>query len=106
MEVELLQTSFVVDNFGSNRTCIAIRNAWRLLVLKVWRNITLDDFFIQDIAYVQNVDALIALNFDPNERKFSALLTLTGGWLVVLRTYVALAIFRHIAIWKQEITNL
>ena len=35
-EKDLLQTCFVVENVGSNRTCIAIRNAWRL---KVWRNI-------------------------------------------------------------------
>ena len=50
LEVELLQTCFVVENFGSNQTCIAIRNAWRLLVFKVWRNITLDGFLIQDIT--------------------------------------------------------
>ena len=34
LEVDLLQTSFVVENFGSNRTSIAIRNAWRLLIFK------------------------------------------------------------------------
>ena len=34
-------------------------NAWRLLIFKVWRNITLDGFLIQDIAEVQSVDALI-----------------------------------------------
>ena len=50
LEVDLLQTCFVVENFGSNRTCIAIRNAYRLLIFKVWRNITLDGFLIQDIA--------------------------------------------------------
>ena len=54
LEVDLLQTCFVVENFGSNWTCIAIRNAWRLLIFKVWRNITLDGFFIQDIAWTLN----------------------------------------------------
>ena len=27
---------FVVEYFGSNLTCIAIGNAWRFLVFKVW----------------------------------------------------------------------
>ena len=30
LELDLLQTCFVVENFGSNHTCIAIRNAWQL----------------------------------------------------------------------------
>ena len=50
LEVDLLKTCFVVENFGSNRTSIALRNAWGLLIFKVWRNITLDGFLIQDIA--------------------------------------------------------
>ena len=33
LKVELLQTCFVIDDFGSNRTGIAIGNAWWLLEL-------------------------------------------------------------------------
>ena len=51
--------TFVIKNFGSNWTSIAIGNAWWLLVLKVWGNITLDGFLIQNIAEIQSVDALI-----------------------------------------------
>ena len=42
LKVELLQTCFVMEYFGSNRTGIAIGNAWRLLVLKVRRDFNLD----------------------------------------------------------------
>ena len=41
---------FVIENFGSNGTIIAIGNAWRLLVCIIWGNITLDGFLIQDVA--------------------------------------------------------
>ena len=41
----LLHTCFVVENFGSNGTFIAIRNAWRLLKFKVLRNITFGRIF-------------------------------------------------------------
>ena len=50
IKVNLLQTCFVIENFGSNRLVIAIRNAWRLLVLKIWRDFTLDRFMIQHVA--------------------------------------------------------
>ena len=45
IEVYLLQTCFVTETFGSSRTGIAIRNAWRLLVLKICRYFTLDRFW-------------------------------------------------------------
>ena len=67
IEVYLLQTCFVVDNFGSNRTGIAIWNAWRLLVLKIWRDFTLDRFLIQHVAYIQSVNAFID-KFDFQKR--------------------------------------
>ena len=58
-EVGLLQTSFIIKYFGSNWASIAIGNAWRLIVLKVWGIMTLDWFLIQNFAEIQSVDALI-----------------------------------------------
>ena len=46
--VQMLQTCFVIDSIGSNWTGIFIGNAWRLLVCKVWGNIT----FIATLADV------------------------------------------------------
>ena len=38
------------EDFGCNRTGIAIGNAWRLLVLKVRRDFILDGLLIQNVA--------------------------------------------------------
>ena len=67
MKVELLQTRFVIEDFGSNRTGIAIGNAWRLLVLKVRRDFILDGFLIQNVANIQSVNAFIG-EFDIQKR--------------------------------------
>ena len=63
IEVYLMHTCFVIEHFGSNQTDIAKRNAWRLLVLKVWRVFILDGFLIQYVAYIQSVNAFIG-SFD------------------------------------------
>ena len=59
LKVVLLQTCFVIEDFGSNRTGIAIGNAWRLLVLKVRWDFILDGLLIQNVANIQSVDAFI-----------------------------------------------
>ena len=55
LKVELLQTCFVIEEFGSNRTGIAIGNAGRLLVLKVRRDFILDELLVQNVANSQSV---------------------------------------------------
>ena len=59
LKVQLLQTCIVIEDFGSNRTGIAIGNAWRLLVLKVRRDLILDGLLIQNVANIQSVNAFI-----------------------------------------------
>ena len=59
LKVELLQTCFVIEDFGSNRMGIAIGNAWRLLALKVRRDFILDGLLIQNVANIQSVNAFI-----------------------------------------------
>ena len=59
LNVELLQTCFVIEDFGSNTMGIAIGNAWRLLVLKVRRDFILDGLLVQNVANIQSVNALI-----------------------------------------------
>ena len=54
LKVEWLQTCFVIEDFGSNRTGIAIGNAWWLLVLKVRRDFILDGLLIQNVANIQS----------------------------------------------------
>ena len=67
LKVELLQTCFVIEDFGSNRTGIAIGNAWWLLVLKVRRDFILDGLLIQNVANNQSVNAFIG-EFDIQKR--------------------------------------
>ena len=68
LKVELLQTCFVIEDFGSNRTSIAIGNAWRLLVLKVRRDFILDGLLVQNVAnIIQSVNAFIG-EFDIQKR--------------------------------------
>ena len=69
LKVELLQTCFVIEDFGSNRTSIAIGNAWRLLVLnsKVRRNFILNGLLIQNVAKIQSINAFIG-EFDIQKR--------------------------------------
>ena len=67
LNVELLQTCFVIEDFGSNRTSIAIGNAWRLLVLKVRRDFILDGLLVQNVANIQSVNAFIG-EFDIQKR--------------------------------------
>ena len=59
LKVKLLQTCFVIEDFGSNRTGITVENAWQLLVLKVRRDFILDGLLIQNVANIQSVDAFI-----------------------------------------------
>ena len=59
MKVESLRNCFVIEDFGSNRTGIAIGNAWRILVLKVGRNFILDGLPIQNVANMQRVISII-----------------------------------------------
>ena len=59
LKVELLQTCFVIEDFGRNRTGIAIGNAWRLLVLKVRMDFILDGLRIQNVANIQSVNAFL-----------------------------------------------
>ena len=50
--VNLLCNCFVIEDFGSNRTSIAMENAWRVLALKVRRDFILDgllDYYISKI---------------------------------------------------------
>ena len=58
-KVELLQSCFVIEDSGSNRSGIAIENAWRLLVMKVRRDFVLDGLLIQNVANIQSVNAFI-----------------------------------------------
>ena len=67
MKVELLQTCFVIEDFGSNRIGIAIGNTWRLLVLKVRRDFIFDGLLIQNVANIQSVNAFIG-EFDIMNR--------------------------------------
>ena len=67
LKVELLQTCFVIEDFGSNRTGIAIGNAWRLLILKVRRDLILDGLLFQNVANIQIVNAFIG-EFDIQKR--------------------------------------
>ena len=59
LKVELLQTIFVIEDFGSNKTDIIIGNAWRLLALKVRKDYILDGLLIQNVANIQSVHAFI-----------------------------------------------
>ena len=71
MKVELLQTCFVIKDFGSNRTGIAIGIAWRLPVLKVRRDLILDRLLVQNVASffnIQSVNAFIG-EFDIQKRE-------------------------------------
>ena len=67
LKVKLLQTCFVIEDFGSNRTGVAIGNAWWLLVLKVRRDFILDGLLIQNVANIQSVNAFIG-EFDIQKR--------------------------------------
>ena len=58
-KVELLRTGFVIEAYGSNRSGRAIGEAWRLLVLKVWRGFIFDALLIQKVANIQSVNAHI-----------------------------------------------
>ena len=59
LKVELLQTCFVNDDFGSNKLCLTIVNVRRLLVLKVRKNSFLDGHLIQTVYNIQSVNAFI-----------------------------------------------
>ena len=52
-----MQTCFEIEDFGSNRTGIALGNAGRHLVLKVLRDCILDGLLAQNVAYIQIVNA-------------------------------------------------
>ena len=65
--VELLQTCFVIEDFGSNRTGIVLGNAWWLLVLRVRRDFILEELLIQNVANIQSVNAFIG-EFDIQKR--------------------------------------
>ena len=67
MKVELLQNCLIIEDFGSNRTGIAIRNAWRLPILKVMRDFILDGLLVQNVANIQSVNAFIG-KFDIQKR--------------------------------------
>ena len=59
LKVELLQTCFVIEDFGSSRVGIAIRNTLRLFVLKIRRDFILDGLLVQSAANIQGVNAFI-----------------------------------------------
>ena len=67
LEVILLQCSFVIEDFESNRTRIAIGSAWRLLLLKARRDFIVDGFLIKNVANIQSVNAFIG-EFDMQKR--------------------------------------
>ena len=67
LKVELLQSCFVIEDFGSNRTSIALGNEWRLLVLKVRRDFILDGLLFQNVANIQSVNTYIG-EFDIQKR--------------------------------------
>ena len=67
IKVEFLQTCFVIEDFGGNRTDIAIGNAWRLLLLKVRRDFIFDGLLVQHVANIQSVNAYIG-KFDIQKR--------------------------------------
>ena len=67
LKVALLQTCFVVEDFGSNRIGRAIGNTWRLLVLKIRRDFILEGLLIQNVANIQSVNAFIG-EFDIQKR--------------------------------------
>ena len=66
LKVKLLQTCSVIEDFGSNRTGIAIGNAWQPLVLKERRDFMLNGL-IQNVAYIQSVNVVIG-EFDIQKR--------------------------------------
>ena len=55
MKVKLLQLCFVIEDFGSIRTGIAIGNAWRLPVLRVRRDFIFDGPLVQNVANIQRL---------------------------------------------------
>ena len=62
LKVELLETCFVIEDFGSDRTSIYIGNAWRLLVLKVRRDFILDGLLVQNVVQA-SMPSLVNLTF-------------------------------------------
>ena len=60
LKVELLQNCFVIEDFGSSRTGIALGNAGRLLVLKVRRDFILDGLLVQNVANILSINAFMA----------------------------------------------
>ena len=68
LESRVLQICFVIEDFGINRTGIAIGNARRLFVLKVWRYFILDGLLIQNDATFKASMPLLA-KFDIQKRE-------------------------------------
>ena len=69
MEVDLLQTCFVIEKFGCNWTGTAIGNAWRLLVCKVWGILLWTDFLFKMLLKFKASMPLLA-NFIFRNRRF------------------------------------
>ena len=70
-KVEVLQSFFVIEYFGNNRTGIAKINTWRLLLLKVRRDFIFDGLLVEIIANIQSDNVFIG-EFD-----------IRNGWFLV-----------------------
>ena len=71
LESRVAPTGFVIEHFGSNRTGIAIGNAWRLLVLIVRRDLFLAQFWFRMLLTLKASMPLFAN------------LTFRNGWFLV-----------------------
>ena len=72
LKVELLQTCFVIEDFRSNGTGIALGNTWRFFVLKVRRDFILVGLLIQDVGSTLTFKAsmLLLANLAFRNRRF------------------------------------
>ena len=67
LKVELLQTCIVIEDSGSNISSIAIKDAWRLLSMKVRRDFIIDVLLMRTVANIESVNAFIG-EFDIQKR--------------------------------------
>ena len=58
--VNILQCSFVVENFTANAVSVAIGDNGNRLIFEIWWNFFYDLFSIKNVAGVNSIDALVS----------------------------------------------